>query len=760
MGVVYKARQTSLNRLVALKMLRAGAHAAPEQMARFHVEAESVARLKHPNIVQIYEVGEHDHCPYFSMELVEGSSLDEVLGGRPQPHDQAASLIEILARAVHYAHLRGIVHRDLKPANILLELWNAVSGMRKEEETIATDPSALFRTPNSAFHIKISDFGLAKRLEDESHTQSGIIAGTPSYMAPEQAAGKFREIGPPTDVYALGAILYEALTGHPPFGKGVVLDILHRVIAEEPVHPSRLRPKLPRDLETICLKCLRKGPAQRYASAEALAEDLRRFRQGEPIQARPVPTWERALKWSRRRPTAAALLLVSALATLTLILAGWWFAHHERQRAAEADVLRYQAEVNFQQALDVVDQMVTRVAQERLATAPGMTQVRQQWLEYALAFYTHFLESHTGDARVRRETARAYQRIGDIHRIQRQDARAERAYHQALALLGELTQEYPEEPLYRQDLATSYNWLGELWRKSGRPHEAGDAYRQALALQTGLVAEFPDQPEYCRDQARSYYNLGILRDESGQPQQAVDLYSQAIEVLESLQAQHPDRPDYRQELARAFLNRGPSLRALKRFDEARSSYGRAIALLRELCQSYPDVPDFPFELAVVYNNLSNLLRGIRDSREAEKANREALALFTKLVADFPRVPDYRQELANTHNSRGNVLADLRDRPGAAASYQAAAALYTQLAHDFPETADYQAGLGRALANLGWLYLKDPGRPDWREARRVLDEAIRHLETAVRADPKNPRYQEALGRARQDRAAAHQRSNGK
>jgi tRNA A-37 threonylcarbamoyl transferase component Bud32 len=282
MAVVYKARQQSLQRIVALKMILAGAHAGPEELTRFRIEAESVAHLQHPNIVQIFEVGQVGSCPYCALEYVEGGSLTQQVAGQPLSHDQAARLLEKLARAIHVAHQNGIVHRDLKPGNVLL--------------TAEGEP-------------KISDFGLAKRLDaEQGQTRTGAVLGTPSYMAPEQAEGK-AGIGPAADVYGLGAILYELLTGRPPFQADTALDIVRQVVSEEPARPSQLRPKLPRDLETICLKCLEKDPRRRYPSALALADDLARYLRGEGILARPPGLLGRFDRWARLRPVLAITLV-------------------------------------------------------------------------------------------------------------------------------------------------------------------------------------------------------------------------------------------------------------------------------------------------------------------------------------------------------------------------------------------------------------------------------------------------------------------
>jgi serine/threonine-protein kinase len=322
-GVVFKARHRRLNRPVALKMLLVGACATAAERERFSREAEAVAGLRHPHIVQVHDVGEHEGRPYFTMEFVEGGSLAQKLAGAPQPARQAAALLATLADAVHAAHQGGIVHRDLKPANVLL----------------TTDG-----TP------KVTDFGLARRLEDGAGlTQSGVPVGTPSYMAPEQAEGKSRAAGPAADVYALGAILYEVLTGRPPFRGETAAETVLQVMYQEPVPPSRLNARVPRDLETICLKCLHKDPRRRYPTAAALADDLRRFERGEPIAARRAGLLERAGKWVRRRPARAATIAASVLLAAALAGGGLRLAvARAHQREAVGADLREVAELQRQ----------------------------------------------------------------------------------------------------------------------------------------------------------------------------------------------------------------------------------------------------------------------------------------------------------------------------------------------------------------------------------------------------------------------------
>jgi WD40 repeat protein/serine/threonine protein kinase/Flp pilus assembly protein TadD len=305
MGVVYKARQVALNRIVALKMVFAGGVSGRESWARFRTEVEAVAALHHPNIVQIYEVGAHKGNPFFSMEFAAGGTLRTRFPDKPAPPRDAAELVAKLARAVQYAHDRGIIHRDLKPANVLL----TVDGIPK-----------------------IADFGLAKRIDDEFlvRTQTGRILGTPSYMAPEQASGKGNRAGPAVDTYALGALLYELFTGRPPFDGDSFESTLHQILNEQPVAPRRLNATLPRDLETVCLKCLEKEPHRRYSSAGALADDLERFLSGQPVRVRPVGPLERGLRWCRRNPVLAGAW-VGFIGALALGLAGVSWKWHEAE---------------------------------------------------------------------------------------------------------------------------------------------------------------------------------------------------------------------------------------------------------------------------------------------------------------------------------------------------------------------------------------------------------------------------------------------
>ncbi len=404
MGVVHKARHLKLNRLVALKMID-GAFPSDEQLARFQSEAEAIALLQHPHIVQIHEVGEAHGHPFLALEYIEGETLADRLAGEPQPPFAAATLISMLARAVQVAHERGVVHRDLKPTNIMLAApstspsWNGKSRtpLPQSESVIdnlkaKTEQLSRSRTPRSAgpsqsdvaraYGVpKITDFGLAKRLDDESHlTMTGAIVGTPSYMAPEQAIGKSAAHGPAIDVYSLGAILYEMLTGRPPFKAPTSLETLELVRTADPLPPTHLQPRVPRDLETICLKCLQKEPAARFESMKELADELDRFIHQEPIRTRPVGLGERALKWARRHPSGASLIALSCFMVIALV--GVWgvFTQRLREQRREANLARVDAEKARDAAKSLQVEAVT-ARNEALSAKNDAVRARDEALE-------------------------------------------------------------------------------------------------------------------------------------------------------------------------------------------------------------------------------------------------------------------------------------------------------------------------------------------------------------------------------------------
>jgi tRNA A-37 threonylcarbamoyl transferase component Bud32 len=371
MGVVFKARQKSLNRIVALKMILSGELAREEDVKRFHTEAEAAANLDHPGIVPIYEVGQHEGQHYFSMSFVEGQSLADKVARAPLESAEAAALVRAVAEAVHYAHQKGVVHRDLKPENILLDREG---------------------------RARITDFGLAKQMQGPGHlTSTGQVLGTPHYMPPEQAAGNIEAIGPATDVYALGAVLYRLVTGRPPFQAANALDTLMQVLKQEPVAPRQLNPLVPRDLETIILKCLNKPPHRRYPTAEELAQDLSRFLAGEPILARPVGQIERIWRWCRRNPARASAIGVVVLSLLVLMVCGGWFHRRLHEQLAETKTAESHLQTSLtQQAAERLDgdlkqlAAVPQLMAATLAERSDWTQSQlEAWMREVLAKNPH-----------------------------------------------------------------------------------------------------------------------------------------------------------------------------------------------------------------------------------------------------------------------------------------------------------------------------------------------------------------------------------
>jgi serine/threonine protein kinase len=371
MGVVYKAWQEELKRPVALKVISSGEFAGPQERSRFRTEAEAAARLQHPHIVQVHEVGEAGGHPYVCLEYVAGGNLARYLQGRPQPPPEAATLVEALARAMDHAHRRGVVHRDLKPSNILLGAPDAPAPPSED-----LPPSEL-STPHlalSAFVPKVTDFGLARMLDaEQTRTQEGVVLGTACYMAPEQAHGRVREVGPAADVYALGAILYELLTGRPPFRGETMHETLEQVRTQEPVPLRRLQAGVPRDLETVCLKCLDKDARRRYASAGALADDLGRWLRGEPVEARPLPWPARLSRRVRRHPliACASVLLAGALLTVLLLPPD---PAKEAQRAKAAQLRRLERQVAAGEPVELVGEVGMPWFRQVLGKMPVLAQ--------------------------------------------------------------------------------------------------------------------------------------------------------------------------------------------------------------------------------------------------------------------------------------------------------------------------------------------------------------------------------------------------
>ena len=691
MGVVYKAKQLGLNRVVALKMIVAGPHAGAEMINRFRNEAEAVARLLHQNIIQIYDIGEHDGFPFFTLEYAEGGSLDKLLNGTPQPPRAAAQLVETLALAIQVAHEKGIVHRDLKPANILVK----DEGGSMKDETYSNPPtgSSFIVHPSS---LKITDFGLAKYLDtDSGRTKSGAIMGTPSYMAPEQAAGKGKSVGPAADIYALGAILYELLTGRPPFRAATPLDTIMQVVIEEPIPPTRLQFKVPRDLETICLKCLEKDSRKRYATAAELAEDLRRFQNDESIHARPTPFWERQWKWAKRRPALAALVFLFAVPIPCLLLytTVLWRdavaardqadANAEGERRARADVEKEHARAqrHLEKALEAVDKMLTRVGSERMARVPAFQEEREAILKEALDFYQGLLRIESADPMVRRETARAFVKMAELEQYLGQTELAAENCGRAIAMQTQLAAEFPNQPDYRDDLAKSHIALGYANALLNKTDLTEKAYEQALKISAELIAKYPEGSAYRETQADASIALGFYFAH-GQPRQAEANLKQALALAKQLAREHPESESYRGLLAASYNFLGIIYLMDNKLREADAALREGMALLQPAQGSPPKSSKY-YDQALVTGVLTMGYVSLRGGKFAPAMEnlQKGIALGEELLRLQPKFYPYRIQLAMAYYTMSTIELNRNRNAEAEAFAHKAATLFDAMDKD-------------------------------------------------------------------------------
>ena len=685
-GVVYLARQVSLNRRVALKVLRdAGAGDAAD---RFRTEAEAIARLRHPNIVQIFEVGETAASPHLVLEYAEGGSLADLLTGAPLPPRVAAEVVETLTRAVHTAHEQGIVHRDLKPANILLV---------PTEGRPATEPAADPATRLAQFIPKLGDFGLVKRLDATRHTTTGVVVGTPSYMAPEQAAGR-SDVGPGADVYALGSILYELLTGRPPFVGPTPLETVLQVIGDEPVAPRELQPRLPRDLETVCLMCLRKSPARRYPTAAALADDLARFLASRPIWARPTGWTERLVKWARRRPAAA----IGAGAGWVLLATGTvfgvqlhWSAEEARRSEAAANREREISLAQEQAARDAVAEFYTLVSENRLLREPGMEGLRRELLAKSADFYRRFAATQRDAPAVRAELARARLRLaalaGDL------GAPAEGIAHATTAEgeLQELLSLSPDSAL-AADHARTAEALGDLYRAAGASAKAATAYREALARWEGVATAEPNALEWPDRAATVSERLAAVYGSEGRTEHALRELAAAEKRREPLR----DPPGQTGVLARRAAGQALAAELLSgqgRDEEAEVRARGATALWDEVVRvGGPALPPGQAaDRAAAWHRLGLVLADTARPGESVEALTKALEMYRRLTRDHAAIPGYRLRLARCLSALARVHTQQEQAHLSEPLAIEAQALADELAERHPHIPDFSAEAARS-----------------------------------------------------------------
>jgi serine/threonine-protein kinase len=734
MGVVYKARQRGLKRIVALKMISPVGHHGPTDLARFRSEAVAVADLQHPNIVQLYEVGEDNGHPFFSLEYVRGGSLARKISGTPQPPREAAELVRALADGMEYAHQRGIIHRDLKPANVLL--------------TESGQP-------------KVSDFGLVKRLEDDSgQTQSGSILGSASYMAPEQAEGKNKEIGPRCDIYALGGILYELLTGRPPFRAASVLDTLEQVRKQDPIPPSQFQTKVPRDLETICLKCLQKEPAKRYATAGEMGEDLRRFLSGEAILARPVSRVEWLWRWCRRNPRVAvlsgvvAILVMGWTATSTLL----YRLARTNERTARANAERASqnaalAERNAREARSKAEEALAnaetaRRNAERASASEALARNQQRGAQGiaqdAIGHMIHLGEQVMRRLRAKHDPAQTeaewvrlrgdllsmlqkeivplaeriegqsvspfafatfHQRLGDLLRKLGEPEDARRSYQQAYDRIAKVAHDQPNNDKARANLGVMLMLLGDLaLDQGGDAARARDEFGRAWKLQEE-VSLHPRSGNYTKaDNHRILSGIalkqGIAELYLGLPGLARERFEQALEHRQAWTEVEPANVSAESFLSEAETWLGVAFSHSGDWENARRHLDAALEICETLADRYPQHLSFKGDLASVHGEEGAALGRTGRDEEAEKALNESLSYSHEVLARDPE--NTAQRLVTAQDSEG--LASLAQKRGkhndAVRLWRVGLEIRSDLAQLETHNVPAQAALAVALAHSG------------------------------------------------------------
>jgi serine/threonine-protein kinase len=722
-GQVWLARDQAFGREVALKELRPERAENPAAWARFLEEARITGQLEHPNIVPVHELAEpaEGRRPFYTMRFVKGRTLSDAArayhGRRREGTAGPLELRELLGafvgvgQAVAYAHSRGVIHRDLKGQNVVLgdfgEVivldWGLAKVVGRAEETL-TPPVA------------------AGGDECRGETLQGQALGTPGFMSPEQAQGQWDAVDRRTDVYGLGAILYEVLTGQAPFDGTNTADVLRRVVAEPPARPRSVNPAVPPALEAACLKALVKQPAERYPTAEALTADVKAWMADEPVSAYREPPVARAGRWARRhRPlvAGAAALLVAAVVALSagtvLLSRANARTEAERQRAEAA---RAEAEENFRKARQAVDDYFTKVSESRLLNVPGLQPLRKELLESAQAYYEEFLRHRGDDPKLRAEAGAAAYRVAMITQLLGAVDRARPMIEQARAAYLDLTRNHPEVAKYWVDLAICDNDLGRLYHATGDRETAARFHREALEIRERNAREHPDAARFQDELGRSYSNLAMIALDDGRAAEALRLTEQITAILERAVGDAPPATRLelptdlgnalntvgalRAALAGHYKQRGYLLRRVGRTDEAVRSYRKSLAAFESLMSADPGNLIYESGYAGNGAGICSMLEFMGYPHEARAAAAKVKPVAERLVAENPSVPGYRTNLAVLFMLQGNI--DLKEgRPGAAARwFKEALAVYERLRADDPQYAYYQHRVAAACRHLGTI----------------------------------------------------------
>jgi eukaryotic-like serine/threonine-protein kinase len=696
MGVVYRARQHHPSRIVALKMILPHLLGSPAIRARFQAEAESVAKLDHPNVLPIYEAGENRGTPYLTMKFVAGGSLAAHRArflGAPQA---CAELVAAAARGVQHAHERGILHRDLKPANLLLDAPG----------------------PDAPPIPMVSDFGLARILEAEPSglTAPSAFLGTAGYLAPELAFGGSNAPTVQTDIYSLGAILYELIAGQLPFGTATGLEALRRADRETPLSLRSLNPRIPKDLDAICLCCLQREPSSRYPSASALADDLDRFLAGSPVVAQKDTMSYRAAKFARRNKAGLA---VAAL--VLLILVGGIIATSWQARIAMKEKAR--AERRFNEVRTLAHSVLFDY-HDAIKNLPGATKVRERLVKDALNYLDSLAGDAQGDPALQRELAAAYERVGEVRVSLGDLAGALESATKALGIREALLALNPDDAEARRELASSHKQTGSRLLDTAKAATSLEHFRKALALYLQLTREEPGNDDLRLAFADMYNTLGQAMRQQGDLAGALEQFRTATAICEKLAASNPQEQRYRRVLW-ATLDLTADVHFLQRnVADAIAFNAKGLALGEALIAEDPVNADYRQALVANYAKGGDY-RKLTDKQGALGYLRRAVALEEELVAADPANAETRKHLGYQHKRIADFLANMKDNSEALSHFRRAREILEKVASDAPEdltsrfrVITYGAGVAGMQARLGEI---DPALQECRKAIALLGE---------------------------------------
>ncbi len=712
MGVVYRALQRKVGRTVALKVLRNDLLGGlpPEQretvVDRFRNEAFAAANLQHAHIVTVYDVGEANGQHYYSMQIVTGRTLADEIAKGPLECRRAARYLAPIARALDEAHRHGILHRDVKPANLLLES--------------ATD------------QVLIVDFGLAKLCEGRPDmTYSGAVFGSPPYMSPEQATNA-ATVTESADIYSLGATLYHLLAGRPPFQAAGPAETLRQVIADAPASPRTLNPDVDRDLETVCMKCLEKDPAKRYASASALADDLALYLAGKPILARPIGPWGRLCRWSDRNRLSAALIGLCAAALLAVVAStsiGLYRTSRALDREAEqrtlAEQRREDAMRYFALALNAVDSTVIRMSEDPVLQSLGLEHVRRDQLAIAREFYNELMQQQPADVELRKAQGSACHALARLSLSIGEVSESREAIQAALAIREPLSAEFPDRADLLDDLADSYLWQGIIRMEQGSLAQAITSCKQSQAIRSRLVAAHPESRDDRQRLAVSTTYLGRMLHANGAPTAAIVALRQAEELFSEIRRLAPDNYAAMDSYVGCLNHLGRVYLSTGELNEAEVLFHRAVALANEVSAADAEGLFYSDMLPLSLNNLAEVRQINGDYAEAERTYRAAQSSIKRLAEAHPAVTAYQQALSNNHNNLANLYEEQGRLQQAIVEQQESLAVGQTLVEHYPAIAGVANDHAQGLANLGFLLLRVDDVP------AALDAASRAVEISDR-----------------------------